>query len=190
VLVSVKSGELAISVDDTNRLSAVIPDNVFASWARDYRLILGNEITFDRPWLGIIREATIHVNGRQVNYLEPGALAMPVTYYLQSQPDRTHPIPFYHRDYSADVFQDWVVNFVGFIPLGFLFVVLYPGWSKVWLIVLICFGVSLVIETMQIFLPWRHPGVEDLIFNTLGGAAGAWAGIKYCKQRELKSIAG
>ena len=67
---------------------------------------------------------------------------------------------------------------------------LYPGWRRVWRITLICLGVSLVIETMQLYLPWRHPGVEDLMLNTLGGAAGAWAGIKYWLQKEHDSITG
>ena len=73
--------------------------------------------------------------------------------------------------------------FFGFIPLGFLFVALYPGWSKVWRVAIVCLGVSLVIETMQLYLPWRHPAVEDLILNMLGGAAGAWGWIKFGSRR-------
>jgi len=189
LVVSVKPGKLSISVDGTIRLNTVLPDNALDSWAREYRLALGNEITFDRPWLGVIREATVDVNGRQQDYLRHGALVIPSTYYEQLQLDRIHMIPFYPWPYSPNI-QDWVVNFFGFMPLGFLLVVFYPCWSRVWRVTLICFWVSLAIETTQIFLPWRHPGIEDLILNTLGGAAGARAGIKNLKQRKQKSIAG
>jgi VanZ family protein len=182
--ISVKPGMLSVSVDGITKLTAKLPDHALDTWAHDYRLILGNEITFDRPWLGVIREATIAVNGRRLDYLANGALTVPAIYYLQPQSDRTQLIPFYRWSYSPGAFKDWAVNFFGFIPLGFLFIVLYPRWSRVWRIGLVCLGVSLVIETMQLFLPWRHPGVEDLILNTLGGATGAWAGIKYWQQGE------
>lgn len=190
VHINVKPGILAISVDGTKRLTAALPDHAFDTWARDYRLALGNEITFDRPWLGVIRQALVTVNGNRVDYLGPGELDIPATYYLKQKPGAAHKIPFYMDDYSLAVLQDWVVNFFGFIPLGFLFVVFYPGWSNVRRVAIICLGISLVIEATQVFLPWRHPAAEDVILNTLGGGAGAWVGIKYWKATRRQPVAG
>jgi VanZ family protein len=182
--ISVKPGKLAISVDGTNRLTEKLPDDAFDTWVRDYRLAMGNEITFDRPWLGTIHQAMIDVKDKRVDYLVPGTLAIPETYYLQPHPDRMSLVPFYQEYYSVSIIQDWIVNFIGFVPLGLLVVLLYPNWSNVRRAAIICLGVSLVIETMQLYLPWRHPAIEDLILNMLGGACGAWLGVEYCKTRK------
>lgn len=181
--VAIMTGQLKVTIDDAYRLIAELPANAFDTWARDYRLAMGNEITFDRPWLGTIYRAIITVDGKAEDYLVPGAVEIPTSYYLRLQPDTARPIPFYHQYYSLDVIKDWVINLFGFMPLGALIVILFPGSGSIVRAVIICLGVSLVIEAMQMFLPWRHPGIEDLILNTLGGAVGAWLGCIYILQK-------
>jgi len=180
LLISLKPGELAITVDGEKQLTAVLPDYAHNSRAHGYILTLGNKITYDHPWLGVIREAIFHANGRKLDFLKPGALELSGTEYQQFMFHRINLVPVYQQDYSIAQFRDWAVNFFGFIPLGLLWMLLYPGWS-IRQITIICLGISFVIETTQILLPWRSPGITDLILNTLGGAAGAWAGVKFWK---------
>ena len=69
-----------------------------------------------------------------------------------------------------------VINFLGnivmFMPNGFLTALLMarPRW---WKSVLATLGLSLLIETCQLFVN-RGTDVDDLILNTLGGLCGYW----------------
>jgi glycopeptide antibiotics resistance protein len=44
-------------------------------------------------------------------------------------------------------------------------------------------AVSLAFETAQLFISSRFASIDDLIFNTLGGALGVWLG--FCLSRRL-----
>lgn len=72
-------------------------------------------------------------------------------------------------------YDDMSDNVLLFIPLGFGLASLAPmrrvrAW---WLwAALICAGLSLTVETLQVFLPTRAPTALDVVTNTLGGAAG------------------
>ena len=187
ILLSLRPGELAVTVDGTKQLTAVLPIYSHNTQMYTYILALGNKVTYDQPWLGIIREAVFHTQGRQMDFLKPGVLELSGTYYLQFVLHRINPLPFFKEDYTKTQFQDWAVNFFGFIPLGLLCVVLYPSWRSIWRIAIISFGVSFVIEATQIFLPWRTPGLSDLLLNTLGGATGAWIGMKYWRDSKIQS---
>lgn len=76
------------------------------------------------------------------------------------------------RSYWADV----LVNVAGFVPLGFLFTAylsLKRLSSQAWVLVLLFgFTISLVIETMQYFLPTRDSSMTDLFTNTIGTIIG------------------
>ena len=76
---------------------------------------------------------------------------------------------------------DWGVNVVGYMPLGFL---LCLGWLRTWptglgpLWAVVIGGLlSVLMETLQIYLPVRVPSALDMGLNTLGVALGvllAW----------------
>jgi hypothetical protein len=77
--------------------------------------------------------------------------------------------------------RDIGINILGFIPLGFLLFLAINSYSNplktsAWclLISAILGGiiVSLIIETLQVYLPDRHSSVTDLIFNALGTGLG------------------
>ena len=70
--------------------------------------------------------------------------------------------------------EQGLMNAVLFVPLGFLIPLVFHGlnkrgWGKV---LLASFGISLMIEVLQLFHEWRSFDINDLIFNTLGGLAG------------------
>jgi len=72
--------------------------------------------------------------------------------------------------------EDIVLNWAGFIPLGFIFAATFArAGSKhsILIAVALCFTVSLFIEIVQAWLPSRSSDLLDLILNTLGGLLGA-----------------
>lgn len=81
------------------------------------------------------------------------------------------PLPQYWTGF------DVVSNLVGYAPLGFLLALalLRSGWSRAaWpLAVLLSATLSLLVETLQNYLPMRVPSNVDLALNVTGGIAGA-----------------
>jgi hypothetical protein len=79
--------------------------------------------------------------------------------------------------------RDALLNFFGFIPLGFLLsatLIRLGGGSKrhsITIALVVGFFVSLFIETIQAWTPVRSSDLQDLILNT----AGAWIGAASCK---------
>ena len=74
-------------------------------------------------------------------------------------------------------------NVLLFAPLGFLLVALAPirkhaRLARVALATLFAFGLSLTIESCQLFLP-RGPSMVDVLFNTSGGICGAVVSDSY-----------
>jgi glycopeptide antibiotics resistance protein len=73
------------------------------------------------------------------------------------------------------ILSDIAQNILLFIPFGFLgyFSLVYKrSWSRKLGIVLAGSALSACVEFLQIFSPVRYPALSDLVFNTLGGAAG------------------
>ncbi|HAJ78669.1 MAG TPA: hypothetical protein DCO75_02765 [Fibrobacteres bacterium] len=85
--------------------------------------------------------------------------------------------------FSADNVKDYVLNFFGFIPLGFfLGIFLHKQKEKdnyrflqtgVFLLPVM---ISVMLEYLQIFLPGRVSEVSDLILNSAGGIMGILIG--------------
>lgn len=81
------------------------------------------------------------------------------------------PLPQYWTGF------DVVANLVGYAPLGFLLAIalLRSGWSRsAWpLAVCLSAALSLLVETLQNYLPMRVPSNLDLALNAAGGILGA-----------------
>ena len=100
-------------------------------------------------------------------------------------PDKFAPIKRRFFELSFEEFKlthsrvsDISLNFMGFVPLGFVFSVtllLFLSGAGRWNPILVFFtgtGISLVIETGQVFLPSRTSSMSDLILNCIGTVAG------------------
>lgn len=67
-------------------------------------------------------------------------------------------------------YLDKMVHFGLFAILGFL--ISYEKKTANWTNLVICAGYGLLIEIIQIFLPWRSFELADLIADTIGALAG------------------
>nr|WP_315468871.1 VanZ family protein [uncultured Undibacterium sp.] len=76
---------------------------------------------------------------------------------------------------------DAIVNVIGYIPFGVLLVFsLYPLLKLRWSFLLACVcvaGMSLLMESIQYFLPNRVTSLLDLLTNAAGGILGALCGV-------------
>ena len=82
-------------------------------------------------------------------------------------------IQAYFLHYGLDMF---LVNFVGnivmFMPWGFGLTLLWKKNQRIWIIALYSLGLTVMIETIQLFIG-RSVDVDDLILNFAGGCLGA-----------------
>ncbi len=87
--------------------------------------------------------------------------------------------PWHGVKLNRSLALDVLLNFFGFVPVGFLFAWICRSLTgslnqrRQWLIVGGCFLVSLIVEIAQSWLPSRSSQVLDLILNTFG----AWLGV-------------
>ena len=140
----------------------------FGVWDPSYRLALADELTGDRPWVGVIHETVARVGSMTVDYLEPNALRIPQRLINFHKKPVTRPF--------VDVGPvDGFVNFVGYLPLGLLLAwILRPRQGATILYsILIALVVSGSLELAQVFLPVRTPSIGDWILNTTGAAVGS-----------------
>ena len=99
--------------------------------------------------------------------------------------ERVNLVPFrtigtFFRHFIPDVFLINIVgNIVMFMPWGFGLVLLWKKNQSVGRVLLLCFLITALIETGQLFIG-RSVDVDDLILNFAGGCAGAalCAGLK------------
>ncbi len=86
--------------------------------------------------------------------------------------------PCHGTKFDRSFLQDIIINFIGFMPFGFVLAVtlIKVGGSfqkhYVLFTIVLCFIVSLVIETAQSWMPSRSSQIIDLILNTSGAIIG------------------
>jgi hypothetical protein len=94
--------------------------------------------------------------------------------------------------WSKDAFKDYIVNFFGFIPFGFLLaLLLYLKIFKRITAIALATGIagffSLFIELVQVFIPTRDSQLSDLLLNILGALFGALAILLVFRKRQDNS---
>lgn len=169
-------GKLGLSINGKRRLLERLPVNLFDAWKSDYQMALGNELTFDRPWLGEIRYARVSTPDIQALYTSnKNNLSVPNAYYLARKTwSPTKISSFVSEHIKLAIWRDWAVNLVGFMPLGFLLTFLLARQYRVLGVMLLSASLSLSIELTQFFFAYRHPEIDDLFLNTLGGVLGVF----------------
>jgi glycopeptide antibiotics resistance protein len=114
--------------------------------------------------LGTLSPFDFRLNARTVSYF-PSPEWIPFTYHDPRCP-------------WTGFFRDKLFNIVMFLPFGVLLGMIFQSGAKpertlLKTAVLAAFF-SLVIESLQYFLPERHPAASDLLMNTFGAFLGAW----------------
>ena len=173
--IHITSKTLEIRVDGKTLAVAPMPDRHLESWDPDYRLALGNELSGNRPWLGSIRKAVVRVGDESYDYLAPDALHIPETFTMENKYRVIKLVPFVIDGNFTSSLAEWGINFLLFVPLGWLLVMYRRPRPAIFLATITAAGISAAIETTQLlFLFDRYAATDDLILNTLGGAMGAF----------------
>ena len=74
---------------------------------------------------------------------------------------------------NADiVIKNIGMNILLFIPLGLALPVLFKKIRRFWKVVLICFAVTVFVETIQYAFNFGSFDIDDIILNTFGGICG------------------
>jgi len=187
--ITVEPGRLRIVAGDGPPLERPLPPLPLANWDPAQRLALGNEVTYNRPWLGEIRRAVASSGGRTADHADTGRLEFPSAFVITAEFPKLVPL----RQLNA---RDAVLNVFFYLPLGFLLARLLGAGrgrrpSRVALGALLAVAaVSLSMEVLQIFLPRRFPSIDDLIFNSLGGGLGIGLALWAQRRRALREVLG
>lgn len=81
-------------------------------------------------------------------------------------------------NFNSGFIRDIIINFTGFIPLGFVLIATFVKASgfferhRALLSVFLCFNVSLTVEILQAWIPSRSSDFLDLVLNTFGALTG------------------
>jgi hypothetical protein len=166
-------GRLTIAIDGRQEVAAALPPAVLATWNSSFGLALGNEMTCNRPWLGEIRNPVITAPDGATSYAGPRqGVERPASCWVVRHAPKLMPLV------DLDL-ADATRNVVMYIPLGCLLGLMVRtrnAWTFSALLLTVA-AVSVAFETAQLFVPSRFPSVDDLIFNTLGGAFGLSLGF-------------
>jgi hypothetical protein len=167
--VEIEGGHLKVAIDGETRWDAPLTGEPFVTWDRDYRWFIGNEGTLNRPWLGAIRRIEWRTSGLPIDILTPAYFEAPREFiFLTNFPKL---VPF--RDFSR---RDAVENIIMYVPIGLLFglfCLLRFGPRGAAYAIGFAFVMSLSLESAQFFISIRNTSIDDLLFNTIGGAIGA-----------------
>ena len=158
-------------VDGEIVMSDPLPERALRDWDHRFPATLGNELTGRRPWLGELARATIVVDGNEHDYMRRDALEAPDSYWKGPKFQPLYSASYLTRDASR--LRDAILNFLGFVPLGFLLAISRGGRTPFLFSVVVCATSSLCVEAAQVFFDPRDPSVADWVLNTVGGTLGA-----------------
>lgn len=176
-----------VHLDGAERARAAGPSGSLSGWDEDLPLVLGNEPTGDRPWLGAIDRIVLRAGpvatGRLVADIDFTAGSDPAAAGVVGAADLHIPRRFVRFDpwvvlELGDFGLDDVVLHVGMmLPIGFLTTLLAAGgrpgrWRGVLVGSLVVAAFAIGIEIAQYFFVGRSASVYDLASGLAGGAAG------------------
>jgi len=144
----------------------------FNSWSKNHIFHLPNDgdpfllFTFDE---GKGVEATDHITGVQ-------KLKMPAGFHILKK--RLISLPWTDFQANKGFLIDFIINLLGFIPLGFILCASFTESGGIFqkkailFSAILCFLISLFIEIAQAWIPSRSSQGLDLILNTTGALIG------------------
>lgn len=173
VALKIRPSKIHIVVDDRTVVQEHFETQTLKNWDPSFGVVFGNEVGGVRPWLGTIRKATVRFRGKEINYISSRILDIP-RYYWRFETATTDNSTRFHQFWARRLnILDFILNYLGFIPLGGVVFLLLSRRNSLAGAAIICALTSLFIESSQIFLADRTPQLTDLFFNCLGGLSGA-----------------
>ena len=168
----VLQNKLDVYVNNELRLSQSLRTSPFRFWDSRYGIALGNEHTWERPWLGEIHSARVTTAAQDIDMLDRDHLSK-----------AGFADQFVRRfNLLSDHVGDLIVNLLAMVPIGFV-----TAWAfrrhhvarsmALWFIVVTC------AEAAQVLLPNRYPALSDLVLNVLGIGLGAWLWVRLNRAR-------
>jgi VanZ family protein len=129
-----------------------------------------NRPLFDRRGLAALYLFEEGAGSRVRDEVSDNDLYMPGRYVVVAQAYLSPP--------SLENHVDIIANIIGFIPLGFTLCGYLTSFGRkgtgIVATIVLCGIFSLLIESIQWFLPTRDSDMTDVITNTIGGATGAF----------------
>lgn len=164
--VLLNGGRIRIELDGRTRLDTTIPGGAVHMWGPG-QVTLGDAVHGGWPWQGEIRLAEVRTGNYAVNYVRPGALSIPRSYWYL--PDHVEPFP------PTDAGQ-WglaLLDLATFIPAGFLIV-----WSRrrpvhPALATLATAVLAVALAAGKFLFYERHTSVANVAGQVIGGLLGA-----------------
>lgn len=173
------AGGTAIAVDGIEKLRVDGPKMDLATWDPDFSLLIGNEATGNRPWLGSVTQIVIRAGpgGPLLADFDFTGAPPPAAPVLGAS-DLYLPAAFLGFGLRDETFgaESLLLHVAMLLPVGFLFPILLSeersGGSRLALTMLVVFLFALAIEIAQHFTTNRTTSVLDLVAGLFGGIFG------------------
>ncbi len=164
--VMLQHDDIRIAVDGQTRLTEHVPAASARAWGQG-QIALGDEVHGGRPWQGKIRLAQVRTAGDVVNYVRPGALSIPKSYFYL--PDHILPFPPNGKGAWLDVLLDMV----SFIPVGFLIVLSRRPPVRPVIATGLAAVLAVVLAAGKFLFHARHTSVVSIVLEIFGALLGA-----------------
>lgn len=168
--VAIDRNTLTVRVNGKRALSQKLADNPFSFWDAKYSLALGNEHTWQRPWIGEIYVAQLTIDAATFDLLDSVSISSAGIFHRLR-----HNLVLV----STSV-VDLILNFAVMLPIGALTALTFCRHRIVWTVGL-WFIVSAIVETTQALSPVRIPAISDLVLNVAGAGVGGWFLVRFSR---------
>ena len=158
--------DLRMAVDGPTRLTEHLPADSSRVWGQG-QIALGDEVHGGGPWQGTIRLAQVRTAGHVVDYVRPGALSIPKSYFYF--PDHVLPFP-------PTGMQGWVdvlLDMMSFIPVGFLIVWVWRPPVRPVVATVLASVLAVVLTAGKFLFHARHASVASIVLEIFGALLGA-----------------
>jgi hypothetical protein len=164
--VIVQHHDIRIAVDGLTRLTEHLPADSSRVWGQG-QIALGDEVHGGGSWQGKIRLAQVRTAGHVVDYVRPGALSIPTSYFYF--PD--HVLPFPPTDKQG--WLDVLLDMASFIPVGFLIVLSRRPPVRPVVATVLAAALAVVLAAGKFLFHARHTSVASILLEIFGALLGA-----------------
>lgn len=172
ILIKIINRKLEILINGEMKLTSKLSKSALSNWDTSNTLVLGNELTFKQPWIGVIYKAAISTNTQSIEFIRNNTLLIPPKYTYIDKGKFILLSIFDHRGRLSNRIYDYVINFFGFFLLGILLRFLIDKNISNMPLIAVCVFLSLSIEIGQLFLDSRKTSIHDFVLNSAGGIVG------------------